>query len=181
MVMTDGDIITSYRQAKDPKAQLAVLADLNVCSISVMHKKLTALGLNPEPLPPKKEVFPSKKKKPQIDDALARKMVEDFKTEAEIAEAFHVSKYAVQQWKRENKIVVPRNVRQKTPRPKKEKSGVAAFMPEGKLDTLSAFAEVVFKLAQAFPSAMLVRPEHGPVLEIRIYDAKSGAITLFVQ
>ena len=34
MYMTDEEIRKSYRQAKDPKRQLGILADLNCCSVA---------------------------------------------------------------------------------------------------------------------------------------------------
>ena len=44
MVMTDGEILRSYTQAKDPKEQVAILADLNACSVWEMREKLVSLG-----------------------------------------------------------------------------------------------------------------------------------------
>lgn len=43
--MTPGEIVTSYRQAANPVAQLRVLADLNVCSKDDIIEVLTAQGV----------------------------------------------------------------------------------------------------------------------------------------
>lgn len=45
LLMTPGEIMTSYRQAANPVAQLRVLADLNVCSKDDIIEVLTAQGV----------------------------------------------------------------------------------------------------------------------------------------
>lgn len=42
--MTDGEIITSYRQAKNKREQVGILADLCACDPVVMEEKLMELG-----------------------------------------------------------------------------------------------------------------------------------------
>lgn len=43
--MTDGEIITNYKQAKNKKIQLSILADLNDVSVNIIKQKLTELGI----------------------------------------------------------------------------------------------------------------------------------------
>lgn len=45
MFMTDEEIRTSYRQAKDQEAQVTILADLNSTDRQAMEAKLRELGL----------------------------------------------------------------------------------------------------------------------------------------
>lgn len=44
MEMTDEEIVRSYRQAQCPSKQVGVLADLNMCTKTVMTTKLEELG-----------------------------------------------------------------------------------------------------------------------------------------
>lgn len=44
MNMTDNEILRDYKQAKDKKEQVKILADLNQCSVWEMYEKLSALG-----------------------------------------------------------------------------------------------------------------------------------------
>ena len=43
--MSDGEIITNYKQAKNKKIQLEILADLNDVSVNIIKQKLTELGI----------------------------------------------------------------------------------------------------------------------------------------
>lgn len=59
LLMTPGEIVTSYRQAANPVAQLRVLADLNVCSKDDIIEVLAAQGVEV-----KKKAGRSRKKVP---------------------------------------------------------------------------------------------------------------------
>lgn len=50
MTMTDSEITRSYNEAKDKKAQIQVLADLNCMKATEMRQHLVDLGLDPPPL-----------------------------------------------------------------------------------------------------------------------------------
>ena len=67
--MTDGEIITDFRQAKDQTAQIEILADQNCVSREQMREKLRELGLLPgEPTPkpePQPEPQPDPKPEPE--------------------------------------------------------------------------------------------------------------------
>lgn len=49
--MSEGEILTSYRQAKDKKEQLHILADLNLCSVSDIREVLKKNGVDGRTLP----------------------------------------------------------------------------------------------------------------------------------
>ncbi len=51
MEMTNEEILRNYRQAKDPKAQISILADLNVCGTAQIVEILIAEGVPAEELP----------------------------------------------------------------------------------------------------------------------------------
>jgi hypothetical protein len=48
MQMSDGEILTSYRQAKDKSKQVQILADLNDCTIADIIRILIARGISPK-------------------------------------------------------------------------------------------------------------------------------------
>jgi hypothetical protein len=48
MQMSDGEILTSYRQAKDKSKQVQILADLNDCTIADIVRILIARGISPK-------------------------------------------------------------------------------------------------------------------------------------
>ena len=48
--MTDSEITRSYNEAKDKKAHIQVLADLNCMKATEMRQHLVDLGLDPPPL-----------------------------------------------------------------------------------------------------------------------------------
>lgn len=51
MEMSQGDIVRSYREAVDKKAQVKILADLNVCSQREIIEILIANGVKAQELP----------------------------------------------------------------------------------------------------------------------------------
>lgn len=51
MTMTNFEIVQNYNQAKDPKAQVAILAELNACSVEEIVDILKAGGVDGRQLP----------------------------------------------------------------------------------------------------------------------------------
>ena len=51
MTMSDADIVKEYREAKDKKAQIGILADLNTCSRDEIKEILIKGGVSPKELP----------------------------------------------------------------------------------------------------------------------------------
>lgn len=51
MEMTNEEILRSYRQAKDPREQITILSELNLCGTARIVEILTEGGVDPETLP----------------------------------------------------------------------------------------------------------------------------------
>lgn len=92
--MTDGEVVTSYRQAKNKREQLGILADLNLMTVEQVREILRAAGV--------KEVGEAKKVRrepPNVwrDEELdsLRCMAAEGKTAEECAEALGRTKTAV--------------------------------------------------------------------------------------
>ena len=64
MEMTDGEILRKYAQAKDPKKQIKILADLNLCGRDKIIRILIEQGVDPKELPAIRGVYNPPKEKP---------------------------------------------------------------------------------------------------------------------
>lgn len=53
MQMTNNEILADFRQAKDKKAQLKILADLNCCTQDEIRKRLLEAGCDEKEIPSK--------------------------------------------------------------------------------------------------------------------------------
>ena len=58
MVMTDAEIVRSWKEAKDCNAQVRILAELNVCSMDKIIEILKSNGIDGRQLPRKKKAAP---------------------------------------------------------------------------------------------------------------------------
>lgn len=126
MNMTDGDIAASFRQAKDPKKQVQVLADLNGVSRREMEEKLHQLGLAPKPKPkPEKRCHT---RPPDFDELLAMDLYNDGKSDQEIAEQLGMAKWKFGKWRRDRALPANQKVSEKkeTPPPEPKKKQQAA-------------------------------------------------------
>ena len=120
--MDDAEIRTSYNTAKDPKAQIKVLAELNVTTPSAIAAKLRELGCD-VPEMPKVKQRPLRAHDLILDEARARALFADGKSDLDIAEMLGVSVYAFATWRRKNGLNRPKGgaAQQKashTPKPK---------------------------------------------------------------
>ncbi|MHC1696422.1 MAG: helix-turn-helix domain-containing protein [Eubacteriales bacterium] len=88
--MTEDEIRTSYRDAKKPKAQIKILAELNNTSEEAIQQIITGV----------KPTSPERKKYNRIDDYEALDMHRQGATEKQIADYFGVTKEAVRSWKK---------------------------------------------------------------------------------
>ena len=133
MVMTDDEIATSYRQAKNQKQQIAVLADLNGTNTVEMRQHMMRIGL----LEP--DVLATPTKDSGIDELRAMELFKEGKTDLDIAEMLGVSIHRVQSWRTRNGFLRPRGrsrpknkpeaPEQKPPAEKKAKKKKAASAP----------------------------------------------------
>ena len=103
-MMDDGELIVMWRQAKDQREQVKILAELNGVSTAVMAEKLRGLGCELPELPSSwlHGVPPLKAKDPIFDMDRARALFAEGKSDLDIAEMLgcSVSQFAV--WRRKN-------------------------------------------------------------------------------
>ena len=102
MFMSDGDIITSFKQAKDQQKQIQVLADLNSCTKAQMVSKLLELGLVDAGKAPKKGRGAANKGRAKNEEADFRRqaLYDEGATDAEMAEILGLSRSAIVSWRR---------------------------------------------------------------------------------
>lgn len=103
-MMDDGELTVMWRQAKDQREQVKILAELNGVSTAVMAEKLTALGCQLPELPAAwlRGVPPLKAKAPIFDLDRARALFAEGKSDLEIAEMLGCSEYQFARWRRKN-------------------------------------------------------------------------------
>ena len=90
------EIVASYRTAKNPKAQIGVLADLNGCSEKEIEEVLVQLGA----------MKPAERKKPNprkinVDADKARELLEQGLTDEEAAASLGISISKFAEWRQE--------------------------------------------------------------------------------
>ena len=114
MHMTDDEIRSSMRKAKNPTEQVKVLAELNACSEAEIRVKLEELGI----------AAPARKPKAwKFDTDRARQLLAEGRTDLEAAEMLGISKQTFGDWRRAMKIPVnpeprrPAKVKQAAPGP----------------------------------------------------------------
>ena len=120
--MDDTEIRNSYNTAKNPAAQVQVLAELNAVTPSVMAAKLRELGCDVPEMPEVKQ-RPLRAHDLILDETRARALFEEGKSDLDIAEMLGVSVYAFATWRRKNGLNRPKGgaAQQKaspTPKPK---------------------------------------------------------------
>lgn len=89
MHMTDDEIRSSMRKAKDPAEQVKVLAELNACSETEIRVKLEELGIAAPVRKPKAWKF---------DTDRARQLLAEGRTDLEAAEMLGISKQTFGDW-----------------------------------------------------------------------------------
>ena len=146
MHMTDDEIRSSMRRAKDSAEQVKVLAELNACSEAEVRTKLDELGIAAPAQKPKVWKF---------DTDRARQLLTEGKTDLEAAEMLGISKQTFGDWRRAMKIPVNPEPR----RPVKAKQaapGPAPAVPaSGEPGTMTAarMAQIFAQLAKWHPDA----------------------------
>ena len=146
MHMTDDEIRSSMRKAKDPAEQVKVLAELNACSETEIRVKLEELGIAAPVRKPKAWKF---------DTDRARQLLAEGRTDLEAAEMLGISKQTFGDWRRSMKLRVNPEPR----RPAKAKQaapGPAPAVPaSGEPGTMTAarMAQIFTQLAKWHPDA----------------------------
>ncbi len=108
MYMTDKEILDSYRQAEDRRAQITVLADLNACKDSEMRDYLIALG---EEAPPLRKRKAPATKKPPMDELRAKTLYDEGLDDTAIADALGEKETRVGEWRRRMRLPARRKKR----------------------------------------------------------------------
>ena len=100
-MIPDDELTVMWRQAKDQREQVKILAELNGVSTAVMAEKLTALGCQLPELPASwlQGVPPLKAKAPFFDMDRARALFAEGKSDLEIAEMLGCSEYQFARWR----------------------------------------------------------------------------------
>ena len=146
MHMTDDEIRSSMRKAKNPTEQVKVLAELNACSEAEVRAKLEELGI----------AVPAKKPKVwKFDTGRARQLLAEGRTDLEAAEMLGISKQTFGDWHRSMKLRVnpeprrPAKVKQAAPGP------APAVPASGEPGTMTAarMAQIFTQLAKGHPDA----------------------------
>lgn len=90
------EIVASYRTAKNPKAQIGVLADLNGCSEKEIEEILVQLGAMKGT-----EKKKSNPRKINVDEERARELLAQGVTDEEAAAALGIGTHKFAEWRRE--------------------------------------------------------------------------------
>ncbi|MBR2132245.1 MAG: hypothetical protein IJ955_06870 [Oscillospiraceae bacterium] len=101
MQMTNEEIVRHYRQAKDKKADIGVLADLNMCSKDEIRAILQDAGVDPR-CPVKRGAFSNEE---------ALRLYESGLIDAEIGKAVGVSYTIIGIWRKRNGLPTQRERR----------------------------------------------------------------------
>lgn len=110
MVMTNDKIIRHYRQAKDQKGSIQILADLNVTSKDSILDILERAGeIKPrEQKADKQNPIRRKTGRPPevvFDEDVARQLYEQGLVDREIAQRLDVTKNAIWKWRNRNNLI----------------------------------------------------------------------------
>ena len=148
MQMTDDEIRSSMRKAKNPTEQVKVLAELNACSEAEVRAKLEELGI----------AAPAKKPKVwKFDTGRARQLLAEGRTDLEAAEMLGISKQTFGDWRRAMKIPVNPEPRHPA-KAKRAAPGPAPAVPpirETRAMTAARLAEIFATLAHWYPDAIV--------------------------
>lgn len=165
MYMSDTEIATGYRTAKNKTKQVGVLAELNAVSHKAMEEKLVELGLmektgGGEPLPapaPTTEAAP-------FDEIRARELYAEGRDDLAISEMLGVSKAVFAKW-RKSQGLRANYPKQRTPGkprrtpPPQESAGDAL--------TVRRMAEIFSQMAEWHPDAVVSVPA-GALSHVRL-------------
>ena len=148
MQMTDDEIRSSMRKAKNPTEQVKVLAELNACSEAEVRAKLEELGI----------AAPAKKPKVwKFDTGRACQLLAEGRTDLEAAEMLGISKQTFGDWRRAMKIPVNPEPRHPA-KAKRAAPGPAPAVPpirETRAMTAARMAEIFATLAHWYPDAIV--------------------------
>lgn len=179
--MSDDEIRVSYNTAKDPKAQIKVLAELNVTTQVAMAAKLRELGCDVPELPVVKQ-RPLRAHDVLFDENRARALFVEGRSDLDIAEMLGISASTFAAWRRKNGMkrpmggAAPRKTRtakkpkpckaqppmppevetpEPEPAPETAAPGSQPFMSAPKPTSAAALGRVLLDLAERYPRIVL--------------------------
>lgn len=156
MYMSDVEISTGYRMAKNKAAQVQILADLNAVPREAMEEKLRELGL----LEKTGGGEPSRKKSPRpapFDETRARELHAEGRDDLAISEMLGVSKTVFADWRREQGLAANYPKLRGSRRPRKAAEPNGEDLAGGAL-TVGRLAEIFGQMAQWHPDAVVAVP-----------------------
>lgn len=163
MFMSDAEIATGYRTAKNKTKQIGVLAELNAVSHKAMEEKLVELGLmektgGGEPLPaPTTEAAP-------FDETQARELYAEGRDDLAISEMLGVSKAVFSKW-RKGQGLSANYPKQRAPG--KPRRTFSPQEPAGDALTVRRMAEIFSQMAEWHPDAVVSVPA-GALSHVRL-------------
>lgn len=165
MFMSDAEIATGYRTAKNKTKQIGVLAELNAVPRRTMEEKLVELGLlektgGGEPLPapaPAPEAAP-------FDETRARELYAEGRDDLAISEMLGVSKAVFAKWRRAQRLGANY---QKQRAPGKPRKTPPPEEPVGDALTVRRMAEIFSQMAEWHPDAVVSVPA-GTLSRVRL-------------
>lgn len=103
MIMTDEEIVRHYRQAKDQKGSIQILADLNATGNDEIRAVLEKAGeIQPAEPNSEKEKQPTRGR--QFNEQLARQLYERGLIDKDIADQVGVAHCTIFQWRKKNDL-----------------------------------------------------------------------------
>lgn len=163
MYMSDVEISTGYRTAKNKAAQVQILADLNGVPREAMEEKLRELGLmektgGGEPLPaPAPEAA-------SFDEARARKLYAEGRDDLAISEMLGVSMAVFSEWRKGQGLSANYH---KQRAPGKPRRTPPPEEPAGDALTVRRMAEIFGQMAEWHPDAVVSVPA-GALSHVRL-------------
>lgn len=164
MHMSDAEISTGYRTAKNKAAQVQILADLNAVPREAMEEKLRELGL----LEKIGGGEPPRKKMPRpapFDENRARELHAEGRDDLAISEMLGVRKTAFARWRKEQGLSANYPKYREPGKPKKDKHRAESCA--GDALTVSRLAEIFGQMAQWHPDAVVAVPA-GTLSHVRL-------------
>lgn len=146
MQMTDDEIRSSMRKAKNPGGQVKVLAELNACGESEVRAKLEQLGI---------EIPATKPKTWKFDTSRASQLLAEGKTDLEAAEMLGITKLTFSSWRRAMGLPINSEPR-RAPRRRQAAPGPDPAVPASEdpgTMTAARMAEIFSQLAKWHPDA----------------------------
>lgn len=176
MQMSDTEILSSFREAKDPKKQIGVLADLNAVNPDEMQRYLHQLGA-PVQLPREKPRKAQNPPKATFNVSRALELHAEGLCDLDIAERLGVKVAKFATWRRGQGL--PANIRRNTgnakscAQPKQVPAGLGA---SGTM-TVGRLADVFSRIAEFHPDAQVTMDGKGvaAVMLSSVFDYATDA------